>query len=102
MEKHEVLKKKLIESEFSFLKKGKIYPLNEIYLKVQSLYPKLCDDNDIRIKDGYTIKWKWYIRFALDQLKKKNKSQNYEMIPIVGPGSKEKSKKGYWKIKNPQ
>ena len=78
-----ILKKILIESEFSFLKKGKIYPLNEIYLKVQSLYPELCDDNDIRIKDGYTIKWKWYIRFALDQLKKKNKSQNYEMIPIV-------------------
>ena len=83
MKAHQELKNKLVESKLPWWHKKIELDLWQIYEIVNEIYPNLCDDNDIRIKDGYTIKWKHSTRFALDILKKK------EIVAKVNPTKKD-------------
>lgn len=71
METFKTLRKNLVESEMPWWFNGIELDIWQIYMIVEEIYPDLCDPTLIRPEDGYTIKWKQYTRFALEELGKK-------------------------------
>lgn len=71
VENHQLLGEVLVRSKMPWMSIGETWDNTRTYAEVKRLFPYLCDDNDLRSEDGFTVKWKWYVRWAQNNLREK-------------------------------
>jgi len=71
VENHQLLGEILVRSKMPWMLPGVVWTNRDTYEKIKQLFPYLCDDDNIRHQDGHTVKWKHYVRFAQQELKKR-------------------------------